>query len=163
MDADKDGQVTKAEYEQMRAMFAQAANQLFAIKAGGSGDISDSHVLWQVEKHLPYVSSPIAVNGRVFTMKNGGLASCYDARSGSPIYQAERVDASGDYYSSAVAAADRIYVTSQRGTVVVLDATSDVLKVLARNELKEQVFASPAIVDDVLYLRTEKHLFAFSE
>jgi outer membrane protein assembly factor BamB len=115
-----------------------------------------------VSKHLPYVSSPVVANGRVMTMKNGGLASAYDARSGSPIYQAERVDASGDYYSSAVTAKDRIYVTSQRGTVVVLDAASDSLKVVARNELREQVFASPAVVDGVLYLRTDKHLFAFA-
>lgn len=161
MDADKDERVTRAEYEQMRSMFAGAVNQIFAIKPGGTGDITDTHVVWQQNKHLPYVSSPVAANGRVFTMKSGGLASCYQAASGSPIYQAERVDAAGDYYSSAVAADDRIYVISQRGTVVVLDATSDTLKVLARNELREQVFASPAIVDGVIYLRTDKHLFAF--
>jgi outer membrane protein assembly factor BamB len=105
----------------------------------------------------------VAANGRVFTMKSGGLASCYDAKSGSPIYQAERVDAPGDYYSSAVAADGRVYLASQRGTVAVLDDHSDTLKVLARNELKEQVFASPAIVDGVIYLRTDKHLFAFGE
>ena len=163
MDADKDERVTRAEYEMMRSMFAEAANQLFAIKPGGSGDITDTHVVWQVSKHLPYVSSPVVANGRVFTMKNGGLASCYDARSGSPIYQAERVDAPGDYYSSAAAADGRIYVTSQRGTVVVLDSASDTLKVLARNELHTAIFASPAIVDGVIYLRTDKHLFAFGD
>jgi outer membrane protein assembly factor BamB len=114
-----------------------------------------------VNKHLPYVSSPVATNGRVFTMKSG--ASAYEARSGSPIYQGERVDASGDYYASAVAADNRIYVTSQRGTVVVLDATSDRLNVLARNDLKAPVFASPAIVDGVIYLRTDKHLYAFGQ
>lgn len=161
MDVDKDGLVTAAEYDQMSGMFADAVNQLFAIRPGGSGDITDTHVVWQANKHLPYVSSPIASNGRVFTMKNGGLASCYDARSGSPIYQAERVEASGDYYSSAVAADGRIYVTSQRGTVVVLEEKSDTLQVLARNELRESVFASPAVVDGVLYLRTDKHLYAF--
>ena len=163
MDADKDERVTKAEYEMMRSMFAEAANQLFAIKPGGSGDITDTHVVWQVSKHLPYVSSPVVANGRVFTMKNGGLASCYDARSGSPIYQAERVEAPGDYYSSSATADGRIYVTSQRGTVVVLDSASDTLKVLARNELHAAIFASPAIVDGVIYLRTDKHLFAFGE
>jgi len=163
IDADKDGRVTRAEYEVIRAMFAEAVNQIFAIKPGGSGDITDTHVLWQHSKHLPYVSSPVAVNGRVFTMKSGGLASAYDAKSGSPIYQGERVDASGDYYASAVTADGRIYVVSQRGTVVVIDATSDQLKVLARNELKAPVFASPAIVDGVIYLRTDKHLFAFGQ
>jgi outer membrane protein assembly factor BamB len=163
MDADKDERVTRAEYEMMRSMFAEAANQLFAIKPGGSGDITDTHVVWQVSKHLPYVSSPVVANGRVFTMKNGGLASCYDARSGSPIYQAERVEAPGDYYSSSATADGRIYVTSQRGTVVVIDSASDTLKVLARNELHAAIFASPAIVDGVIYLRTDKHLFAFGE
>ena len=163
IDADKDGKVTKAEYEVIRGMFASAVNQLFAIKPGGSGDITDTHVVWQVNKHLPYVSSPVVANGRVFTMKSGGLASAYDASSGSPIYQAERVEAAGDYYASAVAVDGRVYVASQRGTVVVLDATSDKLNVLARNELKAPVFSSTAIVDGVIYLRTDKHLFAFGE
>lgn len=163
IDADKDSKVTKAEYEAMRSMFAEAVNQLFAIKPGGSGDISDTHVVWQVNKHLPYVSSPVVSNGRIFTMKSGGLASAYEARSGSPIYQGERVEASGDYYASAVAVEGRVYVASQRGTVVVLDATGDRLKVLARNDVKAPVFSSPAIVDGVIYLRTDKHLFAFGE
>lgn len=161
IDADKDGKVTKAEYETMRGMFAAAVNQLFAIKPGGSGDCTDTHVVWQQNKHLPYVSSPIAANGRVFTMKSGGLASAYDAKSGSPVYQAERVDASGDYYASAVVADGRVYVVSQRGVVVVLDARSDRLNVLARTDLKAPVFASPAIVDGVVYVRTDKHLLAF--
>lgn len=162
IDADKDGQVTRAEYEAMRGMFAEAVNQLFAIKPGGSGDITATHVVWQQSKHLPYISSPVAAFGRVFTMKSGGIASAYDVRSGSPVYQAERVGASGDYYASAVAADDRVYVVSQRGTVVVLDATSDKLGVLALNDLKAPVFASPAIVDGVIYLRTDKHLMAFA-
>ena len=147
----------------MRAMFAQAVNQLFAIRPGGRGDITDTHVVWQVNKHLPYIASPVVAEGRVFTMKSGGLASAYDARSGSPVFQAERVGASGDYYSSAVTAAGRVYLVSQRGTVVVLDARADRLEVLARQDLREAVFATPAIVDGVIYLRTDKHLFAFGE
>jgi outer membrane protein assembly factor BamB len=163
MDVDKDGRATREEYEQMRAMFAQAVNQLFAIRPGGRGDITDTHVVWQVNKHLPYIASPVVADGRVFTMKSGGLASAYDARSGSPVFQAERVGASGDYYGSAVTAAGRVYLVSQRGTVVVLDAGADRLEVLSRNDLGEPVFATPAIVDGVIYLRTEKHLFAFGE
>jgi outer membrane protein assembly factor BamB len=72
------------------------------------------------------------------------------------------MDASGDYYSSAVAADGRIYVASQRGTVVVM-AAGDALKVLARNDLREPIFATPAIIDGRLYLRTEKHLFVFGQ
>jgi len=162
IDADKNGHVTPGEYTHMRGMFDSAENRLFAIKPNGRGDITDTHVLWQVKKHLPYVSSPLLYQGRVFTMKNGGLASSYDARSGSVLYQAERVDAPGDYYSSAVAADGRIYIASQRGTVVVLDASGP-FRVLARNPIGEPVFATPAIVDGRIYVRTDRSLFAFGE
>jgi len=164
VDADKDGKVTKAEYEVMRGMFATAVNQLFAIKPGGSGDITATHVVWSQTKHLPYVFTPVIANGRVFTVKGGGLASAYDVKSGSPVFQAERLEsASGEYYASAVTVDDRVYVVSQRGVVSVLDAASDKLHVLARNDLKAPVFASPAIVDGVIYLRTDKLLYAFGE
>lgn len=163
MDADKDGRVTRAEYEHMRSMFAKAVNQLFAIKPGGAGDITETHVAWQVGRQLPYVSSPVALNGRVFTMKNGGLASCYNVKDGTVVFQGERVDAPGDYYSSAVAAGGRIYIASQRGTLLVLDASGDKLQVLSRNELEAPIFASPAILDGVVYLRTDKHLYAFKQ
>jgi outer membrane protein assembly factor BamB len=165
MDVNKDGKVTREEYEHMRDMFAQAVNQLFAIQPGGHGDITRTHVLWSVSRHLPYVSSPLCYNGRVYAIKSGGLASCYEVRTGKTIYQAERLDAPGDYYSSAVAADGRVYVASQKGTVVVIDASNDAtqLRVLARNNMGEQVFATPAILDGRIYLRTEKHLFAFGE
>lgn len=162
IDVNKDGRVTHEEYDHMRDMFEQAENQLFTIKPGGQGDITTSHQMWKTNRHLPYVSSPLCYNGRVYTMKNGGLASCYDAKSGSIFYQAERIDVPGDYYSSAIGANGCIYIASQKGTVVVLDA-GDSLKVLARNQLGEQIFATPAVLDGRIYLRTEKHLFAFGE
>jgi len=162
IDADKDGRVTQKEYEHMRSMFAEAVNQIFAIKPNGYGDITDTHVLWKVSKHLPYVSSPLCYNGRVFGIKNGGLASCYDLKSGHQFYQAERVDAPGDYYSSAVAADGRVYVASQKGTVVVLDG-GETFEVLARNVIGAPIFATPAIVDGRIYLRTDKQMFAFGE
>lgn len=162
IDVDKDGRVTRDEYEHMRSMFAEAVNQIFAIKPNGYGDITDSHTVWKVNKHLPYVSSPLCYEGRVFAMKNGGLASCYDAKTGAQHYQAERVDAPGDYYSSAVGADGRVYVASQKGTVVVLES-GDTFKVLARNAIGEPIFATPAIVDGRIYLRGDKHVFAFGE
>jgi outer membrane protein assembly factor BamB len=162
MDVDKDGKVTRDEYEHMRSMFADAVNQLFIIKPNGYGDISDTHTLWKVSKHLPYVSSPLCYSGRVFAIKNGGLASCYDLHSGRTFYQAERMDTPGDYYSSAIAADGRIYVASQKGTVVVMDA-GESFHILARNDLHAPIFATPAIVDGVIYVRTDKRLFAFGE
>ncbi len=162
VDVNKDERVTREEYENMRSMFEKAANQLFAIKPGGQGDITASHVLWKTNQHLPYVSSPLCYQGRVYAMKNGGLVSCYDAKTGQIIYQAERVDAPGDYYSSAIGANGCVYIASQKGTVVVL-AAGDALKVLARNQIGEQIFATPAVLDGRIYLRSEKYVFAFGE
>jgi len=165
IDVNKDGRVTREEYDHMRDMFAEAENQIFAIKPGGHGDISGTHIAWKVTRHLPYVSSPLCYNGRVFAIKNGGMASCYDAHTGDTVFQAERMDAPGDYYSSAIGVDDRVYVASQKGTVVVMDASRETkeLHVLARNELGEQIYSTPATVDGRLYVRTEKHLFAFGQ
>jgi outer membrane protein assembly factor BamB len=77
------------------------------------------------------------------------------------MYQGERMDAAGDYYSSPVAAGGRVYVASQKG-VVVVHAAKAPFNVLARNDLSEQIFATPAVIEGVLYVRTEKMLYAFA-
>jgi len=160
MDLNKDGMVTAAEWQMMREMFAKTGNALLAIRPGGSGNITKSHVEWKVSRGLPYVASPLYHQGRVYTIKNGGLVSCYEAKTGKPFYQDERLDAPGDYYASIVAAGDKVFFSSLNGVVTVLQA-GDALKVLARNRLGEAISATPAIADGKLYLRTAGHLFVF--
>jgi len=162
MDLNKDGLITREEWEGMRSMFARAGNALLALRPGGSGDINTSHLAWKSTRSLPYVASPLAMDGRVFTIKNGGLASCYRTTDGTPLFQDQRIDAPGDYYASLVGANGRVYITSQRGILHVL-AASDQLQILNKIDLKEPVFATPALVGDVLFLRTEGHLYAFRE
>jgi outer membrane protein assembly factor BamB len=161
MDLNKDGLVTPAEWQNMREMFANAENAVIAIRPGGHGDITKTHVAWKSTRSLPYVSSPLFYRERLYTVKSGGLFSCYEAKTGKVIYQDERLDAPGDYYSSAVAAGGKIFLASQKGVVTVI-APSDKLEVLARNDLREQIFATPAIVDGTLYLRTANALYAFA-
>jgi outer membrane protein assembly factor BamB len=160
MDINKDGIVTPAEWQGMAEMFAKAGNAIFAVRPGGRGDITKTHVVWKSTRSLPYVSSPLFHDGRVYTMKNGGLASCYNARTGEVLYQDERVGAPGDYYASAVAVKDRVYLPSEEGKVVVLNS-GDKFEVLARNDLGEKIYASPAIVDGKIYIRSLKYLSAF--
>jgi outer membrane protein assembly factor BamB len=162
MDLNKDGLVTATEWQLMSEMFAKAGNAVLAIRPGGKGDITTSHLAWKATRSLPYVCSPVYYQGRLYTLKNGGLASCYDAKTGRVSYQDERLDAGGDYYASLVAAAGKVYAASQKGVVVVWE-TGDRLKVLARNDLGEQVMATPAVIGDVLYVRTESQLHAFGE
>jgi outer membrane protein assembly factor BamB len=162
MDLNKDGIVTPAEWEGMRDMFAKAGNAVLAIRAGGNGEITRTHVAWKATRSLPYVASPLYYQGRLYTVKNGGLASCYDAKTGKPFYQDERLDAPGDYYASLVAAGGNVYLASQNGVVAVL-AAGDTFNLLARNNFTEETMATPAIVDGKLYLRTAGHLFAIGK
>ena len=73
----------------------------------------------------------------------------------------DRLGVRGGYAASPVSAAGRIYLASQSGTIVVIDAGSDSLRVLATNPLGETITATPALVDDVIYVRTAEHLYAF--
>ena len=161
MDLNKDGIVTAAEWANMAEMFAKAENAVIALRPGGTENITTTHVAWKSTRSLPYVSSPLFYRGRLYTVKNGGLFSCYEAKTGKLIYQDERLDAPGDYYASAVAVGGKIFVASQKGVVTVI-APGDSLNVLARNDLHEQIFATPAIVEGTLYLRTAEQIFAFS-
>ena len=162
MDVNKDGFVTPAEWQMMAEMFAKAGNAVLAIRPGGKGDITSTHLAWKSTRSLPYVCSPVHYQGRLYTVKNGGLASCYNAKTGQPHYQDERLGAGGDYYASLVAAGGRIYAASQQGVVVVWKA-DDTLKILARNDLGEQIMATPAIANGTIFVRTAGHLYAFGK
>jgi outer membrane protein assembly factor BamB len=161
-DLNKDGLVTKAEYEGMADQFVQAENAIFAVKPGGRGDISETHIAWKHNRSLPYVASPLYHQGRVYSVRSGGMATCYDAKTGEVIYRDERLGVLGDYYSSLTAADGNVLAVSQKGTVAVFSG-SNALEVLARNEMGETVMSTPAIVDGRIFLRTEKRLMCFGK
>jgi outer membrane protein assembly factor BamB len=165
VDENKDGKVTREEWDAVLKFMAEGKNSAFAVKPGGSGDVTKSHVLWTKTKGLPYVSTGIAYGGQFLTVKDVGLVSAYDLKSGKEIYTQEREVAGGKYYASPVAANGHIYFTSlEEGTVTVLKAGADKPTVVAQNpKLGERVSATPAIADDTLYVRTAGHLYAFAE
>ncbi|HAM72118.1 MAG TPA: pyrrolo-quinoline quinone [Verrucomicrobiales bacterium] len=160
IDANKDGVLTRAEYDTIARIFDESRNIALAVRPDGRGDVTATHVEWRATRGLPYVPSPLYYDGRLYLVRNGGLASCLDASTGRAFYQEERLGALGDYYSSPVAAAGKICVASQQGVVVVYRA-GEALEVLARNPLGEPVLATPAILDGTLFIRTEGHLHAF--
>lgn len=163
-DQNKDGLITRREWESMLQFIAMSRNSAFALEPGGSGDVTQSHVRWKQSKGLPYVSSAIVYRGQYVMVKDGGIVTAYDVQSGDEIFQ-KRAIASGSYYSSPVAADGRIYFTSLAdGTITVLSAGATKPEVLAKNPpLGERVSATPAIADDTLYVRTAGYLYAFAE
>ncbi len=160
IDADRDGTLSRAEYDTIARIFNESKNVAFAVRPGGRGDVTDTHVLWRQTRGLPYVPSPLLLGHRLFLVRNGGLVSCLDARTGEFRFQEERLGALGDYYASPVGAGDLVLAVSQAGVAVVFKA-ADTLEVLARNALEEQVLATPAVGKESWYIRTASRLHAF--
>jgi outer membrane protein assembly factor BamB len=164
-DTNHDGKITRAEWEANMKYLSASKNSTFAVKAGGTGDVTTTHVLWKKTKGLPYVTSGIVYRGQYVMVKDGGLVTAYDAKTGQEVYLQKRAAAGGRYYASPVAADGHIYFTSLGdGAVTVLKAGTDAPVVVARNpKLGERVAATPAVADDTLYVRTAGHLYAFAQ
>jgi outer membrane protein assembly factor BamB len=128
---------------------------LLAIRANGKGDVTDTHVAWKTNKAAPHTPSPLLVGDELYLVSDNGQASCLDARTGE-IHWQERIG--GNYSASPLYAAGKLYFQSEQGTGVVLRA-GKTFELLARNALEERSLASPAAVDDTLFIRTEKHLY----
>jgi outer membrane protein assembly factor BamB len=94
-------------------------------------------------------------------VKDGGIASCFDAATGRVLYR-ERLGPAGFYYASPVAGDGKVYAVSLKGVVTVFRA-GDRCEVLAENDLGESISATPALADGKLYVRTEGNLYAFEE
>ncbi len=163
LDLDKDSLIDETEWNGFSdlGLVVTKEHGLVAIKSGGKGDVTGTHVLWQEKRFIPEVPSPLHHDGRVYMIKDGGIVSCMDAETGKLLYR-ERLGAAGLYCSSPICANGRIYIGSRKGIVTVFRG-GDTLEVLARNDLKEQIFATPAVVDNKLYVRTLSHMYAFGE
>jgi outer membrane protein assembly factor BamB len=140
-------------------IYANNAARVMAVRPGNTGEVSQSNIAWSERRGVPGVPSPLYYKQNLYSFVNGGIVFCRVAETGKLIYSG-RIGAPGYYYSSPVAADDKVYIASAEGLVVVLDA-GEQLKILARNQLDGPILATPAIVDGKLYVRTEGHLYAF--
>ena len=161
-DADKDGRITRDEWEAISKLYSEGKNSAFALRPGGSGDVTETHVLWKQSKGLPYVPSAIVYRGNYIMVKDGGIVTAYDATTGERKFQ-ERAAQPGTYYASPVAANGHVYLASLDGALTVLKVDAGKLVVVASTKLGERTAATPAIADDTLFIRTEQHLYAFAE
>ena len=130
-----------------------------AIRTGGRGDITDSHVLWRVATGAPYVSSVLLYRGRVYMSNGSGIVSAVEAATGERIWQ-ERVG--GVFSASPVAGDGKVYFVSEAGETVVV-AAGEAPRVLSRNPLDARVIASPAISNGQIFIRADRHLIAIGD
>ncbi len=141
---------------------AGGGNTIQAVRGGGSGDVTATHVVWNIDNKSPSnLSSPLVFNQRLHVVKSGGISSCFDAATGDEVWGRTRLRNFGDYYASPIAADGKIYIAGRNGFVVVLEDGPE-LKVLAKNDLGEEIFATPSVADGRLYVRTRENLFCIS-
>jgi outer membrane protein assembly factor BamB len=160
-DRGKDGKVDKDDWGAFLARFTGTDHALMAIRPGGRGDVTATHVLWREPRGVPEVPAPLVAANRVYMVTNGGIVTCLDSASGSLLYRS-RLGAGGAYYASPVMAGGHVYFASGDGVVsVVRDA--EAFSPVARNDLGAPIFATPAAVDGVLYVRAGGHLYAFGK
>lgn len=136
---------------------------LLAIRLGRTGDLTGTEaIVWQHHKSTPYVPSPLLYGNRLyFLANNNGLLSCFDAKTGKALIDAERLEALPGVYASPVGARDRVYLLGRNGAVLVLKA-ADQLEILATNRLDDKFDASPAIAGRELYLRGMQNLYCLA-
>ena len=129
-----------------------------AIRPGGRGDISASHVVWEVPTGAPYISSLVYHEGILYMASDVGAVTAIDAATGKRIWQ-ERVEG---IFSASPVADGKIYFVSETGETIVLKAGRQA-EVLARNDVGERLIASPAISNGQIFLRSDDRLFAIGK
>jgi outer membrane protein assembly factor BamB len=127
-----------------------------AIRPGGRGDVSSSHVLWRVDTGAPYISSLVHYQGLLYMANDVGVITAVDAGTGERVWQ-QRLD--GVYSASPVAADGKVYFVSEDGHTLVLRA-GRTPELLARNDIGERSVASPAIAGGRIFIRTDDKIFA---
>jgi len=141
-----------------------AGNDLKAVRvADAKGNIDGtSAIVWTLNRDTPYVPSPVLLDGVLYFLKsNSGILTAVDARTGTPHYQNQRLEDVPNMFASPVAARGRIYFPGREGTTLVIKS-GPTFEVLAKNTLDDGFDASPALVDNEIYLRGYKYLYAIA-
>lgn len=126
-----------------------------AIRPGGSGDVTNTHIEWRIPTLAPYVSSILIYEDLMYMASEEGMVMCIDPKTGEPVWS-KKYDAV--FWASPVAGDGKIYFLNEAGDAVVVEAGKE-FKELAVNSLGEKCYASPAISDRMMFIRSEAHLY----
>jgi outer membrane protein assembly factor BamB len=159
-DLDRNGKLDAKEWDVFRAMM-ESENGLFAIRLEGQGDKTATAVRWKYQKPVPQVPSTLLYQGVLFMVNDGGILISFDPATGDVIKQGRLQGAVDKYFASPVGADGKVWFCSQDGSVSVISAKGE-WEILAVNKLEDEVFATPAIADNKLYIRTQSTLYCFA-
>lgn len=158
-DTNRDEKLNEKDWNIFRAMLA-SENGLLAIKLGGHGDQTATAIRWRYQKPVPQVPSTLLYKGVLYMVNDGGVLISFDPATGNVIKQGRLQGAIDKYFSSPVAADDKVFLIGEGGAVSVLKAAGD-WEILKVNQLDDECFATPAIADGRIYIRTRSALYCF--
>lgn len=161
MDLDQTQTLDGAEWERHANVFRRAENAILALKPSGTGELSDGDVVWKYQRGVPYVATPVVHDGAVWMVKDGGIVTKLDARSGRVLHE-ERLPGIGNYYASPVIGDRKAYFASELGVLSVV-AEGGEWKVLGKHDFREKIYATPVIERGRIYVRTENALYCFAK
>ena len=138
--------------------------KLMAIRLGKEGDLTNSDaVVWSQTRGMSYTPSPVLHDNKIYTLTDNGMLSCFDAMTGKPFYQQQRLPQTENFKASPIAADGKLYLASESGATYVIKM-GEKFEVLATNMLADQFFvSSPIVVEGELFLRSKDQLFCISE
>jgi outer membrane protein assembly factor BamB len=129
--------------------------ELFAVDPSGTGNVTDSHVIWKIKTPILQLSTPVIRNGLIYTVDSKSMLICIDALSGRTVWSTKL---KGIYNSSPVYASGKIYFSSTRGETLVYREGNKCEK-LAENKLEGEIWATPAFLRDNILIRTSKYIY----
>ncbi len=159
-DVDKDGLYGARDW-QVYQNRRTSTNSAMAVRLTGSGDVTDTHVLWRYQKSLPDVPGVLLYRGVLYLVRNGGILQTLDPATGEMKKQGRLPNALDEYYASPVAGDGKVFLISRNGNVTVLEAGAN-WGVRSSGEFGEEVFATPAIADGHIWVRTATALYDFA-
>ncbi len=158
-DLDRDGELSERDWNYFRNSM-QMTNGMFAIRLGGSGDMTEENFLWLYSRSVPQLPSPLLLDGILYMINDGGIVTILDPDTGERLDQGRLEGAVDKYYASPVAADGKIYIASELGKVAVLRPGRQI-DIITVNDLDELTYATPAIAGGRLYIRTDQTLYCF--
>ena len=159
MDLNRDGSLDPAEWSYYQAA-RRSQGGLWAFRLGGRGDMTASHALWHYNRAVPQLPSPLLYRGVLYIVNDGGIMTALNPADGSVLAQQRLQGAVDSYYASPVGGDGKIFVVSESGTLTVVKADGQLSQVSV-NDLDDIAFATPAISDGRLYVRTRGFLYCF--
>jgi outer membrane protein assembly factor BamB len=161
-DANNDNVITQAEWDTIRNLGIGEFGAIAVRPGAATGKLDPSAVLWRFKKNLPYIPAPLLYQDVLYLLKDGGIVTSLDAKTGEALKTGRSADAIGEYHASPIAADGKVYLASVDGKVTVLKAGGQ-WDVLGTSDLAEEIHATPALNGGRIYVRTKGSLYCFGQ